>query len=96
MKQLIDSQGNAFQTIDLSKVAYAADIATTNDTTSATKAALVRIVGPSDADVKVKAGLTSPDASSGGITLPRTEAQKQVWDANERAQIDFARASRTP
>ena len=30
------------------------------------------------------------------VTLPRTEAQKQLWDANERAQIDFARAARTP
>ena len=27
------------------------------------------------------------------VTLPRTEAQKQNWDANERGQIDFARSS---
>ena len=30
------------------------------------------------------------------VTLPRTESQKQNWDANERGQIDFARASRSP
>ena len=30
------------------------------------------------------------------VTLPRTEAQKQNWDANERGSIDFARASRSP
>lgn len=30
------------------------------------------------------------------ITRPRTEEEKQLWDANELAQIDFSRAATTP
>ena len=30
------------------------------------------------------------------VTLPRTESQKQNWDANERGKIDFQRAQTTP
>ena len=30
------------------------------------------------------------------ITIPRTEEQKMLWDANELAQIDFSRAATTP
>ena len=30
------------------------------------------------------------------ITRPRTESEKQLWDANELAQIDFSRAATTP
>jgi hypothetical protein len=72
MRQFIDAQGNVIKSIDLTNVAYAEDVTTGNDSTSAINAALVRVIGPSDTDVKIIAG-TSPDASSDGITLPRSQ-----------------------
>ena len=72
MRQFTDAQNNIVESIDLTNVAYVADVTNGADSTSAIRTALVRIVGPSDADVKVIAG-TNPDASTNGITLPRSQ-----------------------
>ncbi len=92
MKQFIDSQGNPIVTVGLSNVAYAADVTTTNDSTAAIHTALVRIRGPTDADVKVIAG-TSPDASSGGITLSRGDPEYFVIPKGHKVNVNGGTAN---